>query len=613
MKTSIFFSLLFLIALPAAFGQIDFSANDGVPEYNSGFRWGTNLGGHIGEWEDLDLATLAAGSEAENVPGAGCNSLRLALPNHFLERRGYNIRVNTFKQYTAKLNMSELTVFLEGPSDDNLDKKVYGKAKSPSKMFKNLYEPIWDNGKKGTPVNDDNAFALYVYQTAMHYGPMVRFWEIWNEPDYTTTDRGWQGPEVVDSWWNRDPEPSELNNLHAPIQHYIRALRIAYEVIKFVDPEDFICIGGIGHDSFLDAVLRNTDNPNGGKVTGAYPLTGGAYFDCLSYHNYPMYGTREYKNGQWVPMRHSDKAVEVFLNSKRSKEKVLEEYGYGTKYPKKRVIVTETNVARKSFEATQIGSEAAQYNYLAKIIIKGQSEDIDQIHTYNLRDGKEAKRAYDVMGFYPWLEDIKPFRQKEHKSAVASRNAMEMLEGYKFASYRTRGLNLPDEVDGAAFVKDGKYIYALWAKTKTDNSENSSAKYTFPASWEIAGFSQYGWDYTLTGKSQKISGNTAQLSGSPSFFIMDSETVVGTGKVNPEETFQVYPNPSNGAFALDFGRIINKGGTVQIFDMQGKAIYAAQAVIGLSTHAVQLNLPAGLYIVKAFVDLKPYSAKIVVK
>lgn len=612
MKTSIFFGFFWMM-LSIAYGQIDFSANDQVPVYDSGFRWGTNLGGQVGEWRDLELATLAAGLEAEGVAGAGCNSLRLALPNHFLERWGYNIRVETFKQYTAKLDMSELTVFLEGPSEENLDKTVYCPAKGSSKMFKNLYEPIWDSGKNGTPVNENNVFAYYVYQTAMHYGSMVRFWEIWNEPDYTTTDRGWQGPEVANSWWNRDPAPCELNNLNAPVQHYIRALRIAYEVIKFVDPDDFICIGGVGYESFLDAVLRNTDNPNGGKVTKDYPLTGGAYFDCLSYHNYPMFGTREYKNGKWVAMRHSDKAVEVFLDSKRNKEKVLEQYGYGTDYPKKRVIVTETNVPRKSFDPMQIGSEAAQYNYLAKIIIKGQSEDIDQIHTFNLRDGQEAKRAFDVMGFYPWLGEIKPYKQKEHKAAVASRNVMEMLEGYKFAKNRTRGLNLPDNVDGAAFVKDGEYIYALWAKTKNDNSETANANFTFPATWEISGFRQYGWDYTLTGKSQKISGNVAKLTASPSFFIMDSETVLGTGKSNLEESIRIYPNPSNGAFTLDFAKTISKGGTIQIFDMQGKEVYSYLIANGMRGHEVQLNLPTGLYIIKAFVDHKSYSEKILVE
>src|SRR5690606_28297851 len=222
----------------------------------------------------------------------------------------------TFKDYAQKLGMSEQTVFLEGPSATNRDMKIFCSAKGSSKMFKNMYEPIWDGGKNGTPVNDNNPMALYVYKTALEYGGTVRFWEIWNEPDYTSSDKGWQPPTAADSWWKRDPAPCELNNLQAPVQHYIRALRIAYEVIKYVDPNDFVCIGGIGYESFLDAVLRNTDNPSGGKVTSAYSKKGGAYFDCLSYHSYPMYGTREYINGKWIPQRHSDKAVEVFLREK---------------------------------------------------------------------------------------------------------------------------------------------------------------------------------------------------------------------------------------------------------------------------------------------------------
>src|SRR5690606_26235557 len=221
---------------------------------------------------------LAAGSKELGVAGAGCTNLRLPLPNHFLEEWGYSNRVKVFEAYVQKLGMSEQTVYLEGPSQKNLDITKYCSEKGSSKMFKDLYQPIWDNGENGTPVNDSNPMALYVYKTAMEYGSSGRFWEIWNEPDYTTSDKGWQPPTSPDNWWIRDPAPCELYNLLAPVQHYIRALRIAYEVIKYVDPNDFICIGGIGYESFLDAVLRNTDNPDGGKVSNSYPLKGGAYF-----------------------------------------------------------------------------------------------------------------------------------------------------------------------------------------------------------------------------------------------------------------------------------------------------------------------------------------------
>lgn len=67
----------------------------------------------------------------------------------------------------------------------------------------------------------------------------------------------------------------------------IGLLRISYEVIKTVDENAYVCIGGIGNPAFLDAVLRNTDNPIDGTENNDYPLLGGAYFDVLSFHSYP--------------------------------------------------------------------------------------------------------------------------------------------------------------------------------------------------------------------------------------------------------------------------------------------------------------------------------------
>lgn len=608
------FFTIFLIAVSSiAYAQIDFSANNQVPEYDRGFRLGTNLGGRQGEWMDFELATIAAGSEELGIPGAGCNSLRLSLPNHFLERWGYDIRVNTFNDYIDELGMSELTVFLEGPSKENLDKTVYCAEKGASKMFKNLYEPIWDNGKNGTPVNENNVMALYVYKTAMKYGENVRFWEIWNEPDYTTTDKGWQPATSADNWWVRDPAPCEMTNLLAPLQHYIRALRISYEVIKFVDPDDFICIGGIGYESFLDAVLRNTDNPNGGKVTAEYPRKGGAYFDCLSYHNYPMYGAREYIGGKWVPLRHSDKAVEAFIEGKNLKEAVLKKHGYdGSKFPEKQVIVTETNVPRKSFNG-YIGSEAAQYNYLAKIIIKGQAEGIGQIHTFALTDSKTATGPYNVMGFYPWLGNTQPYKQKEKLSAVATRNVMQMLEGFHFVQNRTNQLKLPDNIDGAAFVKDGEYIYALWAKTTKDNSEVASATYTFPAAWGIEGYTRYEWNYTITGKSKKAAGRTAQLSGSPTFFVLDEEVVLGIEELEEESGLLIYPNPSRGTFNIRFDDSLEKWKNGRVFDMKGNEVYSFKFKGNAREKSISLDLSPGLYIFKAWNGQESISRKIMIE
>lgn len=69
---------------------------------------------------------------------------------------------------------------------------------------------------------------------------------------------------------------------------YIRTLRISYEVIKSVDPDALVAVGGLGWPSFLDVICRYTDEPfEGGEEPDRYPLKGGAYFDCMSFDSYP--------------------------------------------------------------------------------------------------------------------------------------------------------------------------------------------------------------------------------------------------------------------------------------------------------------------------------------
>ncbi len=285
------FVLLFILimCIPVhIYSQDGKTANDNVPLYNGKFRFGTNMGyPKNGKWSNEQMADLCAGNAALGIDGGGMNSLRLSIPEHFLEKWGYDIRIKA-NEYYRELGMGEHKAFIGFPSTEHTDTANFC-TKGRSKLFANMYSPIWDNGENGTPVNDTNYLALYVYNMALAYGEYVRFWEIWNEPDYTSTSAGWQSASAKDNWWTRDPLPEELNNLYTPVEQYIRVMRICYEVIKYIDPEDFVCTGGIGYSSFLDAILRNTDNPNDGDVTPDFPQEGGAYFDCLSYHCYPMY------------------------------------------------------------------------------------------------------------------------------------------------------------------------------------------------------------------------------------------------------------------------------------------------------------------------------------
>ena len=193
-------------------------------------------------------------------------------------------------------------------------------------MYDNMWLDIWDEGANGTPVNEENYYAAYVYNLVKTYSFNVKFWEILNEPDFDLVGHSSLPKDDPKSWWNANPDPCHTG-LKAPIQYYVRMLRISYEVIKSVDPEAFISIAGLGYPSFLDAVLRNTDNPDEGKVTAEYPLKGGAYFDAMCYHSYPHFdgSLRYWSNaaGGFVHTRHSDAAADGVVNKKDDFEAVL--------------------------------------------------------------------------------------------------------------------------------------------------------------------------------------------------------------------------------------------------------------------------------------------------
>jgi len=159
---------LLLSAVSMAFSQINFSANDfgRVPVYSGNFLYGTNMGYYGNTWDDKTLADISAGNPAKNVKGVGSKTFHLPLPEAFLEYWGYNVRVDMFNHY-ASLGAKDHTVFLEEPSAAHRDNTNFGCSQN-SRLFKNMYEPIWDGGANGTPVNDNNYFALYVYRTGQH-------------------------------------------------------------------------------------------------------------------------------------------------------------------------------------------------------------------------------------------------------------------------------------------------------------------------------------------------------------------------------------------------------------------------------------------------------------
>ena len=490
-----------------------FTADSYVAPYSGDYQYGSNMGYYANGWTDEGVAGL--------IQKAGGHSIRPSLPESFVEQYSYDVRKATFAAYGSTYGMKELTCFIGGPSVAHTDNTVYGSSPAHSKLFANLYQPIWNADGS---VNASNYYAIYVYRLLLTYGSMVKFWEVVNEPDYpgANTDPA--------NWLTRAPLPAEQANTFAPFYHYVRMLRITYEVVKKYHPEAYITTGGLGYSQYADALLRYTDNPADGSVSATYPRTGGAYFDVMSFHNYPSYSLHYWDNSisGFRYNRTSDYAAAQVITAKNEFQGILKKYGYdGTTHPTKLFILTETNVARRTC-ADRTGSDDMQRSFGIKVQVLAQKNDIKQFYLFSAGETVNAPAVgatvsaadeFNLMGLYQNLTRDAPGAAKLTGEGQAISTASRLLYGYDYDATRTAALNLPSTVEGGAFVKDGSYRYVLWAKAQTDNSEWATATYNFPSSLALGNLLRYEWSYSIARDSTTLSSQGIALSASPSFFV----------------------------------------------------------------------------------------------
>jgi Domain of unknown function DUF11/Secretion system C-terminal sorting domain/HYR domain len=516
--------------------QVNFTANNQVTPYTGRFRAGVNLG-YYPLWGNQQLADISAGNPATGQIGVGGRAVRQGLPDIVLGNPtyGYNFLRNDFNHYNS-LNMSngEAVGILGDPLPWHQDLTNYcpTQPNKQSKLFGNLYTPVWDGGLNGTPYNDNNYWAAYLYEVVTRYKDDVRFWEIWNEPGLDFGACGWRQPgDPICNWWDRDPSPCELD-LGAPIEHYIRTLRIAYDVIKTVDPDSYVCLGSMGYQAGLDAILRNTDNPTGGSITAEYPLRGGAYFDCVTMHNYPHFDGSTVNFSANMFQRHSDRAADGMFLFRDTYQGILNNYGYnGTTFPKKEFISTEVNAPRQSYPAGQyFAGEIAQRNYIQKAVMIAKIERIGSMHVYQLFDRKTPAAAnyeFDEMGVYKTVESngantVGPFGQQINDEGIALKTVSDLIYPTDYDAVETAkmGLTSTSAVRGFAFKRaNGQFVYAIWARTQTDLTEAASATYSFPASMGLTSLVRHDWNWGYTQTTTTVGTTGIQLNATPVFLV----------------------------------------------------------------------------------------------
>ncbi len=529
------------------FGQVNYTADDQVTPYTGPFRPGINFD-YYPPYSTEQLGDIAAGNPALGLSGIGAKTSRPSLRESFVEDWGYDHLVGPF-QHFQNIGMSELTMIVGFPAEWHRDQNFYCDAADPmhvycsndpytvncqSNMFANLYTPIWDGGLNGTPYNDDNYLAAYMYKLVTLYKDDVRFWEIWNEPGFDHSYvQGWQVEgSTADNWWDTNPSPC-VNHFKAPLPHFVRTLRICYDVIKTVDPDAYVALAGVGFESFLDAVLRNTDNPVDGSVTPEYPRGGGAYFDVMGFHTYPDIdgSVREWNSqtNQWDYHRNSDAGAAGVKKRKDTYSNRLAQYGYdGTTHPKKEWIITEINVPRVKFGAQSMASNDVQINYITKAVVMAMKLDIRQMHPYQLADRKTAAAAtgeFDLLGMYYNFTNTNPYDNiQKTDEGIAYKTTSDVVYKTSYDAAKTAAMNLPSNLDGGAFydAANQRYKYIIWAKTTLDLSEQASGTYSFPASFGLTTLSKREWDYSETFNATDIDPNNIALTGRPIFLIEPS-------------------------------------------------------------------------------------------
>ena len=607
-----------------AFAQPNQTANDFVPEYDEEFGYGTNMG-YNPPYSDEQIAEIAAGKTSDGIHGAGVNALRPGLWEFFLEAWGYDIRTSTFDYY-GELNMKNNVAIVGYPSDDHRDQTVFCEE-NVSKVFKNIYSPIWDNGENGTPVNDTNYLAVYLYKLIPLYGENIKFYEIWNEPDFDYGGNAWKPKGVEGNWWENDPDPCSYA-LGAPIWSYNRMLRVSYEVIKHLNPDALVCTGGIGFPSFLDGLLRHSDNPDGGKITPEYPLSGGAYFDVLSFHSYPhLEGIRTWdlESEGFKYERHSDKAAQLYIQKKRDFENTLADYGYdGDTYPEKLYITTECNIPRKKFK-DHIGSEAASKNFNMKALILSHKEDIKQYYIYNIaEDGitNDYSPEFNYMGLYEPIMDNEVYTHEYTQGGISFKTTAEVLKGYKYNEEKTQVINSAEYVDGAVFENaEGETIIAAWAVTKDDESEEASAPITLEGEYFNETTEVFYWDYSMSKEAFPLTESQFTLSATPVFIkttpveevipeIPTHHLVIPHDAIPSEfGNLTTYPNPFVDFVTITVDNI--KEIDITIYDGLGRVVDLQISRTGRSARIETNTLANGIYFIEFKKGEVTYSKRLV--
>lgn len=219
------------------------------------------------------------------------------------------------------------------------------------------YSASWAGEDWNYPPYKNETFVNYVSMTVSRYKDKVKYWEIWNEPDFPVY------------WAVRDD-----------MKGYTQLLKESYIAVKKCDPSAKVVLGGLTSDGYY--ALKNIYR-NGGKD----------YFDIMNIHPFtnPLSGERLYR----VKLLYKNIRKEMVKNGDGHKKIWFTELGCpGVKKPTQACGWWEGQSPNEKQQARWVKEI---YSELIDL------EDVEKIFWAFFRDNKEHfKNAVDYFGLVRW-------------------------------------------------------------------------------------------------------------------------------------------------------------------------------------------------------------------
>jgi hypothetical protein len=313
------------------------------------------------------------------------------------------------------------------------------------------FAPFWAQKLPGVacgPFSADafDEFARFMQALVSRYSQppyLVKYWEIGNEPDISSTQVS--GQSGFGCWG--DPNAEYFGG-----GYYAEMLKAVYPRIKAADPDAQVLVGGL----LLDCDPVNPPDTAAGTGTkkdcssarfieGILKNGGGDYFDAISFHAYDYYfgGLGKYGNKSWGSTWNTTGPV---LSAKVDYLRgLLALYGHPEKY----LMNTEVAILCGSSgnESTCQTEEFARTkaNYLADANAAAQAKGIQANLWYSLS-------GWRASGLVNGNWDPLPAYQAYQASVIRLAKAVY-----------TSDITAFPQVKGYEFIRDGTVLWVLWS------------------------------------------------------------------------------------------------------------------------------------------------------